>query len=183
MRIVAGTLGGRRITAPPGAATRPTTDRVREAIFSILGPPPPDTRVLDLFAGSGAMAAEALSRGAVAATLVESARGALAIVRRNVDALALGDRARIHAGDALQFLRAAPGDLYRWVFVDPPYASTLATDALAALPPHLDAGAVIVVEHDRRHAPPAAVGNLVRTDVRRYGDTEVSFFSISNAIP
>ena len=180
MRIVAGTLGGRRLAAPAGRATRPTSEKVREAVFAILGEPPPDGQVLDLFAGSGAMALEALSRGAPRATLVETDRRALAALRANLRELELADRAEVIAGDVLGFLRR-DARRWTWVFVDPPYASPLAAATLDALGTgdRLAPGAVIVVEHDRRHDPPASAGNLVRTDQRRYGDTLVSFYRLA----
>ncbi|MEZ4365915.1 MAG: 16S rRNA (guanine(966)-N(2))-methyltransferase RsmD [Kofleriaceae bacterium] len=181
MRIVGGPLGGRRLRAPAGAATRPTSDKVREAIFQILGPPPADAHVLDLFAGSGALAAEALARGAASAELIDAARPAIAAIRANLTELGLLARARVVQGDALRVLaeRRPEGPRWRWVFVDPPYQSDLAARALLALgAPHpaLADDAIVVVEHDRRHQPPARVGCLLRTDHRRYGDTEVSFF-------
>jgi 16S rRNA (guanine(966)-N(2))-methyltransferase RsmD len=181
VRIVAGTLGGRRLAAPAGRATRPTSDKVREAVFAILGPPPPDAQVLDLFAGSGAMAIEALSRGAARATLVDSARGAIATARANLAELGVADRATVLGTDALAFLRGLhDGPAFSWVFIDPPYATALAADALVLLgamgTDRLAADAIIVIEHDRRKVPPDAAGNLVRTDQRRYGDTHVSFY-------
>lgn len=182
MRIVAGSLGGRRLAAPGGRSTRPTSDKVREAVFAILGPPPPGAQVLDLFAGSGAMAIEALSRGAATATLVESARGAIATLRANLTELGVTDRATVLATDVLAYLRGpVRGQPFSWVFIDPPYASTLAADALALLgaatsTDRLAADAIITIEHDRRNVPPDAAGNLVRTDQRRYGDSHVSFY-------
>lgn len=180
MRIVAGSLGGRRLAAPAGRSTRPTSDKVREAVFAILGPPPAEAQVLDLFAGSGAMALEALSRGAAAATLVESARGALVTLRANLAELGVADRATVVATDVLAYLRAPPrGQPFAWVFIDPPYASTLGADALGLLGAGTDRlapDAIIAIEHDRRQVPPDAAGNLVRTDQRRYGDTHVSFY-------
>lgn len=181
MRIVAGTLGGRRLAAPSGDSTRPTSEKVREAVFAILGPPAADTQVLDLFAGSGALAIEALSRGAASATLVESARGALVTLRANLRDLGLADRTTVVATDVLAYLRGArgPGGPWTWVFLDPPYASTLGTDALALLGAdgdRLAPGAIVVIEHDRRHVPPDTTGTLVSMDRRRYGDTHVSFY-------
>jgi 16S rRNA (guanine966-N2)-methyltransferase len=181
VRIVAGTLGGRRLAAPSGHATRPTSEKVREAVFAILGPPPPDAQVLDLFAGSGALAIEALSRGAATATLVESAKAAVVTLRTNLRELALADRATVVVTDVLAYLRGArgPGGPYTWAFLDPPYASTLGTDALALLGApgdRLAPGAIAVIEHDRRHLPPDTAGTLVLTDRRRYGDTHVSFY-------
>jgi 16S rRNA (guanine966-N2)-methyltransferase len=182
VRIVAGTFGGRRLGAPPGRGTRPTSDKVREAVFAILGPPPEATQVLDLFAGSGAMAIEALSRGAAAATLVEAARPALAALRANLRELGVAAQATVVAGDVLAFLRTArppAAARWRWVFLDPPYATTLGTDALAlvgGVADRLDPEATVVLEHDRRHLPGDAAGILVLTDQRTYGDTWVSFF-------
>ncbi len=179
MRIVAGQLGGRRLRAPAGAATRPTSERVREALFNILGPPPEDTHVLDLFAGSGALGLEALSRGAASATFADTARAALIALRANIAELGVGDRARVVAGDALAVVAAPPPAPWRWVFIDPPYRSDLAARALERLgaePGSLAAGAVVIVEYDRRNPPLERHGSLLRTDLRRYGDTHLAFY-------
>ena len=180
MRVIAGTYGGRTLKAPPGDSTRPTSDRVREALFSILGARLPGARVLDLFAGSGALGIEALSRGAAHATFVDSARSALTAIRGNLRALGVADRATVVAGDAVvSAARHAPAAPWRLVFVDPPYRSDLAIRAVAALPAdRLAADAVVVIEHDRHNAPPDQVGSLLRTDQRRYGDTLVSFYRV-----
>ncbi|MGE5185912.1 MAG: 16S rRNA (guanine(966)-N(2))-methyltransferase RsmD [Acidobacteriota bacterium] len=177
MRIVGGTLGGRVIRAPAGAATRPTSEKVRQAIFNIL-PDLEGGHVLDLFAGSGALGLEALSRGAAHVTFVDAAKPALAAVRANLDALGVTDRATVIAGDAVAAAAGqVPAEPWRVVFVDPPYRSDLAVRATGAIPlAHLAPGAVIVIEHDRRNAPPDALGSLLRTDQRRYGDTLVSFY-------
>jgi 16S rRNA (guanine966-N2)-methyltransferase len=181
MRIVAGTRGGRVLVAPDGAMTRPTSEKVREAMFAILGPLAPTDHVLDLFAGSGGLGLEALSRGAAHATFVDRGKPALAAVKANLAALGLGDRATVVAGDAIAVAaRHVPPAPWNLVFVDPPYASDLATRAvttLGALPAaHLAPDATIVIEHDRRNAPPERAGSLLRTDTRRYGDTLVSFY-------
>jgi 16S rRNA (guanine966-N2)-methyltransferase len=172
VRIVGGNLGGRVLRAPGGAATRPTSEKVREAVFNIIGSVAGD-RVLDLFAGSGA-----LSRGAAHATFVDAARPALIAIRGNLRELGLEDRATVVAGDAVaSAARHQPEDPWRLVFVDPPYRSDLATRAVLALPcEHLAARAMVVIEHDRRNTPPDALGSLLRTDQRRYGDTLISFF-------
>ena len=172
MRVVAGRLGGRRLQAPPGRGTRPTSDRVREALFSTLGPIP-GARVLDLFAGSGALAIEALSRGAASALLVERDPRAVAVIRANLDALGLGaPEAVVHAGPARSALRNASqrGDTYDLVFLDPPYrsASELGRELSAALGPLLSGGGRVVSESDRR-APLELSLPLVHE--RRYGDT------------
>lgn len=173
MRIVAGRLGGRRLRAPAGAATRPTSERVREAIFNILGPPTDDNDVLDLFAGSGAMGLEALSRGARRATFVDLGKPALAALRENLRDL--GVEAKVVSSDVVSFLRR-PSDRYRWVFVDPPYRSDLAVATLSLVGESLSDEGVVVVEHDRRNDPGDRHGNLIRTDSRRYGDTVISFY-------
>lgn len=179
MRIVGGSFGGRVLRAPAGRATRPTSEKVREALFNILGSVEGD-HVLDLFAGSGALGIEALSRGAARATFVDAGRPALTAVRANLADLGLAARAEIVARDAVDAAaRLVPEVPWRVVFVDPPYASELATRAVLAIPTaHLAPGAVIVIEHDRRNAPPDALGSLLRTDQRRYGDTMISFFEV-----
>jgi 16S rRNA (guanine966-N2)-methyltransferase len=169
VRVVAGRLGGRALVAPRGSATRPTSDRVREALFSILGSVEGE-RVLDLFAGSGALAIEALSRGASAAVLVDSSPAALAAIRRNLEAV--GIDAEVRRQDALAYLTTAfrDGRQYDLVFLDPPYrrASALGRELSAAVEPVLAPGARVVAESDRR-APLEL--DLALLDERRYGDT------------
>jgi 16S rRNA (guanine966-N2)-methyltransferase len=172
MRVVAGRLGGRRLRAPRGRDTRPTSDRVREALFSMLEPVA-GARVLDLFAGSGALAIEALSRGAAAATLVERDARAAAVIRANLDALGLGsEEARVVNAPADAALRDASrrGDTYDLVFLDPPYrdATALGRELSQALPAILAPNARVVAESDRR-APLELDLPVVRE--RRYGDT------------
>src|SRR6185295_6834999 len=120
MRIVAGEWGGRRIQAPPGTGTRPTTDRVREAWMSTVAPVLPGARVLDLFAGSGALGLEALSRGAAAATFVEQDAKAIAILRTNVEALGAAAAVRIVKGDAVKYARGLAEGSFDVAFADPP---------------------------------------------------------------
>lgn len=183
MRVIAGSLGGRRLRAPAGDATRPTSERVREAIFSILGPAD-GAEVLDLFAGSGAMGLEALSRGAARATFVDHGRPALLALKGNVADLGVAARATVVASDAVTFVRGLakrpPPAPWRWVFIDPPYKGDLARDVLDGLGAAGDAlapGAAIVVEHDRRNPPLGRHGSLIRTDSRRYGDTMIAWFT------
>lgn len=170
MRVVAGVYGGRRLVAPAGSATRPTSDRVREALFSILGPRVEGARVLDLFAGSGALGIEALSRGAATAVFVDSSARAIAAIRTNLEALGIdADVRRIDARAALR-PPSAPPDPYDLVFLDPPYrrAAELGRELSEALPAVLAAGARVVSESDRR-APLDLAFPI--TDERRYGDT------------
>lgn len=183
MRIVGGSLSGRVLRAPAGSATRPTSEKVREAIFNILGNrlgPLDGAHVLDLFCGSGALGIEALSRGAAHATFVDSGKPALAATRGNLGELGVGDRALVVTGDAVAHAaKLVPATPWRLVFVDPPYKSDLAVRAVLALPlPNLIPGGAIVIEHDRHNAPPDALGSLLRTDQRRYGDTLVSFYEV-----
>ena len=169
MRVVAGRLGGRRLVAPAGRATRPTSDRVREAIFSMLGALDGE-EVLDLFAGSGALGIEALSRGAAGAAFVDVAEPAIRALRANLDALELDSD--VHRRDARAFLRdaRAAGRQYDLVFLDPPYreAGALGAALAESLPPVLAPGARVVGESDRRAAL-ALTLPLARE--RLYGDT------------
>ena len=170
MRVVAGRFGGLALVAPRGRATRPTSDRVREALFSILAGSVEGARVLDLFAGSGALAIEALSRGASAAVLVDSSPSAVAAIHRNLEAV--GVDAEVRRQDALRYLEGARRDArqYDLVFLDPPYrhASALGKQLSVALGPVLAPGARVVAESDRR----APLGlDLALLDERRYGDT------------
>ena len=172
MRVVAGRFGGRRLQVPPGTDVRPTSDRVREALFSTLGPLD-DARVLDLFAGSGALAIEALSRGAQSARLVEQDRRAAAVIERNLEALGLtAPVAVLEVRPATAALRSALTrcDAYDLVLLDPPYrqAPELGPDLAVALTPLLAGGARVVTESDRR-APLDLP--LPLTHERRYGDT------------
>jgi 16S rRNA (guanine966-N2)-methyltransferase len=172
VRVVAGRFGGRRLDAPPGRETRPTSDRVREALFSILGPLD-GARVLDLFAGSGALALEALSRGAGSAVLVERDARAVRAIRANIDALGVGEgEARVMQVTARAALRNAfaAGDTYDLVFLDPPYRSApgLGRELSDALEPLIAAGGRVVTESDRR--APLELSMPLALE-RRYGDT------------
>jgi 16S rRNA (guanine966-N2)-methyltransferase len=170
VRVIAGTYGGRRLQAPPGLDTRPTSDRVREALFSILGSRVHGARVLDLFAGSGALGIEALSRGAGEVTFVDSAAPAIRTIGANLEAL--GADAIVMRSEARRFLGGASRGArqYDLVFLDPPYrlAASIGCDLSAALPAVLAPGAAVVAESDRR--APLEV-DLPLEDERRYGDT------------
>jgi 16S rRNA (guanine966-N2)-methyltransferase len=169
VRVVAGSFKGRRLVAPRGTRTRPTADRVREALFSILGDVS-DLRVLDLFAGSGALGIEALSRGAESAVFVERDAKALAAIERNL--AAVGAEARILREPAERFLATAKGP-YDLVFCDPPYdfASRLAGALAERLPEITSPGARIVTESDKRN--PLELPFPLVTE-RVYGDTRIA---------
>lgn len=178
MRIVAGEHGGRRLVAPAGQATRPTADRVREALFAIIGPVD-GLHALDLFAGSGALGLEALSRGAATATFVDDAPSALAAVRRNAAMIDDPDRVRILRADWRDALRrsAREGRRYGLCLLDPPYSllHRIAGDLGPALAPVLDDRAIVVVEaaaaDDAIDLEGLGIGT--RTD-RVYGGTRIS---------
>jgi len=167
VRIIAGELGGRRLKAPAGRATRPTADRIREAWFSILQRSIPGARVLDLYAGSGAIGLEALSRGAASADFVELHRPALAALSANIKAFKVEDRATVHRVEALKFAERLAPNAYDVAFADPPYDSN-AAPLLGALFRARPFARVLSVEH-------AADRPLPGDDTRRYGDTAVTF--------
>ena len=177
-RIVAGSVGG-RILEVPKTGTRPTSERVREALFSRLEhlDVVDEARVLDLYAGSGALGIEAASRGARHVTLVDSARDAADACRRNVASLGLTDRVTVAAEKAVTFVqRPATWDL---VLVDPPYDVTEADLAAVLAPLQLSAHGVLVVERGRRSAEPSWPDGIALLDRRAYGDTVMWFAETS----
>jgi 16S rRNA (guanine966-N2)-methyltransferase len=184
MRITGGRLGGRRLVSPP-PGVRPTADRVREALFARLQDLEGD-RVLDLYAGTGALGIEALSRGAERVVFVDRSNASLAALRRNLRTLELDPRARVLRGDVCGALRRLAGEglCFDLVLADPPYedrelAAPLALLVSGAL---LAPGATVVVERSRRHPVPEVKG-LVRHDSRRYGDTELEWFGAGDTPP
>lgn len=182
MRVTGGRLGGRRLRAP-GVGARPTSDRVREALFARLDPE--GAAVLDLYAGTGALGIEAISRGAESATFVERSASCARILRANLEALGVAVRCEVlvaEARRALARLAERRGRRFDLVLLDPPYASDEASGALEALVRSelLAEGAIVVVESSRRR-PPAAVAGLEAIDERRYGDTLITRFRASGA--
>jgi 16S rRNA (guanine966-N2)-methyltransferase len=184
MRIVGGRFRGRALKGPASRAIRPTSERLRESIFDILvhayGDPIAGARVIDLFAGSGALGLEALSRGAAFALFVEEGAEARALIRNNVEALALAATTRIWRADATK-LGKAPAQ-YSLAFLDPPYGEGLAELALGALVAGgwLAEGALCVVEEAAR-ATISAPGSLRPAEERVYGDTKIAFFRYEDA--
>lgn len=187
MRIIGGTLKKKKLGPVPAGGVRPTADRVRESIFNILAPLVRNAVVLDLFAGTGAMGIEALSRGAARAVFVDRHRASQAAIRKNLSACGLEPRSRVFAWDVarggLERL-SSQGDRFTLVFVDPPYGNGMILPALAGLHSAgvLAAGARIVAEHSPQETvdvEAAADGQepvFVLLDRRRYGKTLVSFF-------
>jgi 16S rRNA (guanine966-N2)-methyltransferase len=177
VRIVAGSRKGARIFAPKGLDTRPTADRVREAAFNLLGPgAAEDATVLDLFAGSGAMGLEALSRGAAHATFVESDREACRTINRNLDKLGF-DGATVLCQDALTALRtdARQGTRYDLVLLDPPYKrfSSLQKAMIRHLPEIVSPGGTLLVETAAEEEPDLP---LAKRTTRRYGSARLTLF-------
>jgi 16S rRNA (guanine966-N2)-methyltransferase len=172
MRVVAGTARGRRITAPEGNDVRPTSDRVREALFNALGSlgAVEGATVLDLFAGSGALGIEALSRGADRAVFVDADRSARRAVAANLDVTGFSDRAEVVASDAFRYAGSA-GTTFDLVLLDPPYRTTDWEVLLPAVEPILSAETVVVVESDHEVALPPTWRVERR---RRYGSTFVA---------
>jgi 16S rRNA (guanine966-N2)-methyltransferase len=170
VRIVAGEWGGRRIAAPPGRATRPTQDRVREAWMSAVAPHLPGARVLDLFAGSGALGLEALSRGAEHAVFVEQAPAALRVLRENLRALGAEGRAEVVRADAVRHAAGLGAGAFDLAFADPPYGQGLA-EAVAECFARVPFAALLTIEHGAGDRLPELPG----ARERRYGDTRLTF--------
>lgn len=150
MRIIAGEARGRRIEAPAGRNTRPTLDRIRENMFNILQADIPESRILDLFAGSGALSLEAISRGAASAVLVDTDRKANLIQKQNAESLRFEDRTRLYCCDWTQAVRTLQeeGQKFDIVFLDPPYAMTDLRTVFTSLIPLMEKEAIIVLEHE-----------------------------------
>lgn len=174
-RIIAGTARGRRLVAPRGTATRPTSDKVRGAIFNLLGQFFDGGAVLDLYAGTGALALEALSRGFERATCVERERAAAEALRRNAEACGFAGRVEIVQAPVDRALARLPRGAFALALLDPPYAEGPEA-ALAALAPFLAPGARAVAEHDARRPPADRYGALALVDRRAYGDTGISIY-------
>ncbi|MCQ8185954.1 16S rRNA (guanine(966)-N(2))-methyltransferase RsmD [Parvularcula maris] len=188
MRIVGGRFKGRKITAPSGLNTRPTTDRTREALFNILahreGVELEGARVLDLFAGSGALGFEALSRGGAFCLFVDNDAGARGAIRDNIEALQLFGETRLHRrpADALGKKPANVGDPFDLVFMDPPYGKGLIAKAVSTVidGEWLSPGALIVAEHSKGEALDLPEG-AEPEETRGFGDTEITFLRIKTA--
>ena len=175
MRIVAGRWRGRRIRPPDDARVRPTADRVREAWMSIVFPYLVDARVLDLFAGSGALGLEALSRGAASADLVEVSAAGVRAIRENADLLGAGESLRVHRGDALRFIEKLEAGAFDVAFADPPYGHGLSR-AVAERWLAVPFAAILGVEHETKETMPPG-------DTRRYGSTAITFYRADSLFP
>ena len=180
MRVIAGTARGVPLQAPRGRGTRPITDRVKETLFAIIGPEVIDAAVLDLYAGSGAIGIEALSRGARLATFVEHGREACAVIRRNLERTRLVDSGTVVGSTVERFLDLPPTEAYDIVVLDPPYDDPT-TPALQRLQPHLARPATVVVKHFWR-TEIAAPDWLTAVRSRRFGETALTFLVQTAAV-
>jgi len=183
MRVIAGSHRGRRLSGPQGDALRPTSDKVREALFAILGTQVPGGRFLDLYAGTGAVGIEALSRGASAVTFVESDPKAVQLLQKNLRTCQLLDRAQVRVGKAAAFLErkdrwAGPYDV---LFADPPYDALDELEVLthAWKPGLLSEHAAMIIEHDSRTKLPALIDHAALVRRYLYGDTALYLYGLS----
>ena len=183
MRIIAGTARGRSIVAPAGSKTRPTQDHVRESLFNIIRWDVQDARVLDLFAGTGALSLEAISRGAKEAVLIDMDRDACSAIKKNMETTCLGEQCRLISRDYVQAMDqlAQEGQKFDVVFIDPPYRMDHTGEMCIQL---MDKGLLsdaflIVVEHKRGMAPLLDL-RFEAFDLRKYGDTEITFVRRAN---
>lgn len=174
MRVIAGSARGVVLRAPRDRSTRPITDRVKETLFAILGDRVPGARMLDLYAGSGAIGIEALSRGAESADFVEHQRGALEVLRENLQRARLDSAARVHSGSVEAYLAADHEGPWDLVVLDPPYDTRAIVAPLEAVVAHLVPGAMVVVKHFWRTEAPVVAG-LERVRERRFGETMLTF--------
>lgn len=186
MRVIGGAAKGRRLKAPKGQAVRPTADRVKEALFNILPRDLSGARILDLFAGSGNLSIEALSRSAAHAVLIESSEQSAAIIRENLRHVGFTAQAEVWVAPVARSLRtlARRSDSFDYIFLDPPYDRELAGDSLELIArcDLLRAGGTLVIEHSARERLNEIYGRLRLHDQRRYGDTRLSFYRISTSI-
>ena len=185
MRISAGDHRGRRLRSPRGRQTRPTSEFLRQAVFNMLAAQVQGARFLDLFAGTGAVGLEALSRGASAVTFVEGEPRAVKSLRANVDALSFSGRARVIAGDALPMLARleAAGTAFDIIFMDPPYAGDLAARCMERLARGgiLSENGILVVQAFHKTVLPERAGLLARVRERRYGESALVFYTKNRA--
>lgn len=185
MRIIAGCARGRILKGPKGPGIRPTSDKVKESLFSILAGAIPGAEVLDLFCGSGALSLEAISRGAASALLVDSGKEALSLARSNTAALGFHEKTKILPLriDSKIADKLVPHGRFSIIFADPPYAEVSPEELLTWIRPSLlKPDGILVIEHDRRSAAPEQHDDFCRVDQRKFGDTMLSFYRVKDAL-
>jgi 16S rRNA (guanine(966)-N(2))-methyltransferase RsmD len=179
LRVIGGSAKGRKLRMVPGSGTRPIGDRVKEALFNILGADVVGARFLDLFAGTGSVGIEALSRGAAAALFVDASLRAIQTVEGNLLTTGLRDRAQVVRGDAFAFLRSHRSEPFDYVYVAPPQFQELWSRALTAIDTHpgvLNPDAWVIVQIHPREQTPIELTHLAGIEQRRYGNTLLCFF-------
>lgn len=180
MRVIGGKAKGRRLAVPKGRTVRPTADRIKEALFNILPRDFSGMRILEIFAGTGSLSIEALSRGAESALLVEASERSARVIRENLQRLGFQKRGQVWTMSVARALRsvAKQGESFDLIFLDPPYDKTLVGSSLELIARcvRLNPGAIVVAEHSVREAVQPSYGSLSLNDQRRYGDTLLSFF-------
>ena len=178
MRVIAGAFKGRNLKSPPSMQVRPTSDRLRETLFNVIAGRVPDSRFLDLCAGSGAVGIEALSRGAAHATFVDRSRRSCQLIESNLELCRVPEEQRdIYCAEAGEFLKQNPSNPWDLIFLDPPYNENylrlleiLGSAALST------PGGLLIVEHHHKTELPETVGNLARTRILKQGDSSLSFY-------
>jgi 16S rRNA (guanine(966)-N(2))-methyltransferase RsmD len=185
MRVISGKAKGRRLITPKGGGVRPTADRIKESLFDILPRDFSGMKILELFAGTGNVSIEALSRGAESVVLVDASERSARIIRENLRRVGFTDRAQVWAMPARRALNAVArqGQKYDLIFLDPPYEQKLvgrSLELIASINP-LEPSAVVVAEHSVRETVKSRYGLLSLNDQRRYGDTLLSFFRAASA--
>ena len=177
MRVIAGKFKGRNLKSPPSLDVRPTSDRLRETLFNVIASRVPDSRFLDLCAGSGAIGIEALSRGAAHATFVDRSRRSCQLIEANLNLCQVPEEQRdIYCSEAAEFVRQAP-DKWDLVYLDPPYKTDYLRllQVFAATSVVIDEG-LLIVEHHHKTNLPETIGSLTRTRVLKQGDSSLSFY-------
>jgi len=173
MRIITGTARGRKLRTLEGNDVRPTTDKVKEAMFSAVQFQIPGATVLDLFGGSGQLGLEALSRGAEKAVFVDKSKASVNVITENIESTEFTDRSRVVFMDSVDFLKSDRG-MYDLAFLDPPYGKGILEQVLPLLESHMNEGGRIICEHEQRLELPEKIGSLVLKKKYKYGKIEIS---------
>jgi 16S rRNA (guanine(966)-N(2))-methyltransferase RsmD len=178
MRVIAGAFKGRNLKSPPSMQVRPTSDRLRETLFNVIAGRVPDSRFLDLCAGSGAVGIEALSRGAAHATFVDRSRRSCQLIESNLELCRVPEEQRdIYCAEASEFLKQKQSNPWDLIYLDPPYKENyLRLMEILGSAKLLNAGGLLVVEHHHKTELPESTGNLTRTRVLKQGDSSLSFY-------
>lgn len=175
MRIISGQFRGRKLKTLEGMNTRPTADRVKESLFNILNTKVYDAKVLDLFAGSGSLGLEALSRGAVSCVFVDSSKEAINIIKENVSLCRAENSSKIINKDYLNVIKST-NEVFDIIFVDPPYSKGIEIIVLENAKNILSEEGIVIIETDQTDIPPEEINGLIKYDARKYGRTIISFY-------